>query len=95
MNSTITAQLINKEQIVFLKFPKEEVLDKKEAIKNRCADLKRAMALGNLERGKVNILFKDNLGLKRVETTIWGVTDVAVILKKRTIIPLRRIISIA
>ena len=86
---------IQKEQIKFLKFPKEDVLDKKCEKINRFVELHRALYLGNLEHEKVRIVFSDNESLKRVETTIWGVTDKAVILKKYTIIPLERIVSVA
>ena len=95
MNLIPHTQIVEKEQIKFLKFPKEDVLNEKDAIINRSIDLSRALYLGNLEREKVRITFQDDGGLKRVETTIWGVTDKAVILKKATIIPLARIISVA
>ena len=38
---------------------------------------------------------EDNEGLKRVNTTIWGVTEDYVILKTSTIIPMERIVSVA
>ncbi len=88
-------QTVEKEQIKFLKFPKEDVLNKKNAIANRFSDLERALSLGNLEKEKVKIFFIDTDGLKKVETTIWGITDKSVILKQSTIIPLRRIIGVA
>ena len=47
------------------------------------------MRLGNSLKRKVKIIFKDIVGLKEVETTIWGFTDKNVILKKTTIIPIR------
>ncbi len=81
--------------IKFLKFPKEEVLNKKKAIVNRILDLQRALSLGNLEREKVKYIFMDVDGLKRVETTVWGITDASVILKESTIIPLERIVRVA
>ena len=34
-------------------------------------------------------------GLKKVETTVWGITDTSVILKQATIIPLERIVRVA
>lgn len=94
MENNLALELIEKEKIETLKFPKDEVLTKKNAIQTRFIKLKRAMALGNLEKGKVRILFKDNMGLKSVETTVWGVTDTSVILKRRALIPLRRIVSV-
>ena len=95
MNTVNNVQIIEKEQIKFLNFSKSEVLGKKDDQLNRFLDLKRALALGNLEKGKVRITFVDDTGLKMVETTIWGLTEKSVILKKSTIIPLQRILGVA
>ena len=95
MSIETTIQVVKKEQIQFLKFPKDDVLRKENEKNNRFLDLKRAMYLGNLEREKVKITFKDDSGIKRVETTIWAVTDKSVILKRSTVIPLTRIVSVA
>jgi len=95
MKSLTNIQIIEKEQIKFLKFPKKDVLAKKAEKVNRSIELNRALYLGNLEHEKVRITFQDETGLKRVETTIWGVTDKSVILKQSTIIPLARIVSVA
>ena len=86
---------VEKEDIIFLNFPKEDVLQKIEDRRNRRMELQRAMSLGNLSQSKVKIFFQDDIGLKRVETTIWGITDEAVILKKSTLIPLGRIIAVS
>lgn len=91
----IRIETVNKEEIKYLQFPKEEVLSSKEDQNERCLMMKRAMALGNLEQEKVGILFLDNEGYKRVETTIWGVTNKYVILKQATVIPLERIVGVA
>lgn len=88
-------QIIEKEQIKFLNFSKAEVLGKKNDQLNRFIELRRALALGNLEKEKVRITFVDDTGLKMVETTIWGLTEKSVILKKSTIIPLQRILGVA
>ncbi|MCT4697966.1 MULTISPECIES: hypothetical protein [Tenacibaculum] len=95
MNTVNNVQIIEKEQIKFLTFSKSEVLGKKDDQLNRFLDLKRALALGNLEKGKVRITFVDDTGLKMVETTIWALTEKSVILKKSTIIPLQRILGVA
>jgi len=96
MLTNLSFQTVAKEQIKFLKFPKEEVLCKNQQAKvNRCVDLQRALSLGNLEREKVKIFFMDVDGLKKVETTVWGITDTSVILKESTIIPLERIVKVA
>lgn len=87
-------ETINKEDIKFLKFPKKEVLGSKEQQKIRRYRLRRALSLGNLEHEKVGILFRDNEGVKKVETTVWGITDKSVILKQSTVIPLKRILQV-
>jgi hypothetical protein len=88
---TVEYQLIDKESIASLHFPNEEVLLEKAAINQRKQDLDRALALGNLEHLKIKIYFQDDSSHKMVETTIWGVTDNRVILKKGVVIPVNRI----
>ncbi len=91
----IRIETVNKEEIKNLQFPKEEVLNSIEEQSERCRMMKQGMALGNLEQEKVGILFLDNEGYKRVNTTIWGVTSKYVILKESTLIPLERIVGVA
>ena len=86
---------VDKENVPFLNFPKEDVLDKKQERNQRCTNLFKAMRLGNLERQKVSILFKDDTGMKRVVTTIWGVTNKRVILKKAINLPINRVLSVS
>lgn len=82
---------IEKEHIEKLKFPESEVLKDKESIKEREAELNRALTLGNLERTKMRIYFEDDQSKKIVETTIWGLTDKRVILKQGVVIPIHRV----
>lgn len=89
-----TPILIQKEIIDSLHFPKQDVLFSKEDIAKRELELRRANVLGNVSNIKVKIYFEDIEGLKKVETTIWGVTDKSVILKKNSIIPIHRIVRI-
>lgn len=85
---------IEKEQISALHFPPNEVLETKEDIKQRTVDLNRAMTLGNLEHLKMKIYFEDDAAKRRVDTTIWGVTDEKIILKQGVVIPIHRIYKI-
>lgn len=80
--------LIEKEKVSELKFPEREVLVSNDDIRVRMMDLDRALKLGNLEHGKIKIVFEDTSGIKQVETTIWGVTDKRVILKHGVLIPI-------
>lgn len=89
MNTVL--ELIDKEIITSLNFPKEDVLEDKEDIAERRNDLDRALSLGNLEHVKIKIYFEDDMSKKMVETTIWGVTEERVILKQGVVIPVKRI----
>lgn len=84
-------EIIEKEKIIDLFFPKEEVLEDQAQIEQRFIDLNRALSLGNLEHSKIRIYFEDNASKKVVETTVWGLTDQRVILKKGYVIPINRI----
>jgi hypothetical protein len=92
---TTTFEPIEKEKIETLKFPAQDVLIDKEQIKERESELNRALALGNLEHTKIKIYFEDDQSLKLVETTVWGVTDKRVILKKGVVIPINRVHKIS
>nr|WP_298999002.1 hypothetical protein [uncultured Allomuricauda sp.] len=92
-NTKIT--VVDKENVPNLNFPKSDVLHKKQDQNRRCTSLFKAMRLGNLERHKVKILFKDDEGMKQVETTIWGVTNKRVILKKAINLPINRVLSVS
>jgi hypothetical protein len=83
--------LTEKESIPFLYFPKEEVLRNNFDRFQRDKDLEHAIVLGNIYRFKVRIQFEDIEGLKSVYTTIWGLTDKQVILKKNITLPIHRI----
>ncbi|MEO4005206.1 MULTISPECIES: hypothetical protein [unclassified Flavobacterium] len=85
-------EIVSKEEIETLNFPENDVLEEDGlAIKRRIEDLNRALALGNLEHGKIKIYFEDSVSKKVVETTIWGVTDERIILKQGVVIPIHRI----
>ena len=84
-------EVIEKEKISSLTFPKIEVLKNPHDIIQRESDLKRALSLGNLEHSKIKIYFEDNESKKVVDTTVWGITEVGVLLKKGVIIPINRI----
>lgn len=88
------SQLVEKEEVANLHFPNEDVLFLKSDQNKRAKRLHDATFLGNIDHEKVKITFQDIEGLKRVETTIWGVTDSQIILKKGVVIPIYRINNI-
>jgi len=95
MNSkTFDPVSIPKEQITSLHFPKSDVLWSADEIAQRKYDAQKGLLLGNDFKIKVRIIFEDAESTKQVETTIWGLTEEHLILKKGVVIPLHRIHSI-
>src|SRR4051812_11268050 len=86
--------LIDKDQVKNLRFPQMEVLPTPIEIARRKETLQRALILGNLDHNKVKIVFSDSEGLKMVETTIWAVTELRIVLKSGMVIPINRIFQI-
>lgn len=85
---------IQKEDVVNLKFPNEEVLfteDEKIALRKQ---LEQATTLGNGDHGKIKIYFKDTEGTKKIETTIWATGEKNIVLKQGITIPIKRIIAV-
>ena len=83
--------VVEKEEISEYSFPIGEVLDCEVKKSERGERIIKAKRLGNSSKGKVKITFEDKEGLKKVETTIWGVTLKNIILKRNTLIPIHRI----
>jgi hypothetical protein len=83
--------LVEKEEVAGFHFPEDEILTRESEIKTRKDVLTRAISLGNLEHQKVRIYFTDSEANKYVETTIWGLTDHEIVLKKNVVIPIHRV----
>ena len=96
MNAQIVDQhpVIPKENIKYLQFPALEALSSPEDMKWRRVNAEKGLLLGNTSKEKVRIVFEDSESVKQVVTTIWGLTDMHLILKYGITIPLNRIYSI-
>lgn len=82
---------IEKELIETAHFPAREVLSSPDQIGQRLSQAKKASTLGNSLKYKVKIVFEDDEGKKMVETTIWGVTEKYLLLKRGMSLPLCRV----
>jgi hypothetical protein len=88
------AEKVEKEDLPSLVFPKEPV-HLSDAHRSELEEkLHRAMKLGNTEQNKCRILFKDNMGLKYVETTVWSYDNGSIALKYGHTIPLARVLDV-
>jgi hypothetical protein len=92
MNTPVnTIPIIEKELLDILKFPQQDVLSDTEKIEHRKYEARRATKLGNSFKDKVKIVFEDIEGKKMVETTVWGISDRYLMLKRGLILPLYRV----
>lgn len=85
---------VPKENLAGMIFPSGEVLPLRKQQAERKKLLERAIDFGNYAQYKVAILFEDNEGPKRVETTIWDMDDKNIYLKNRITVPLHRILEV-
>lgn len=86
-----TAELIQKEEVVNFHFVP---VDKKES--NVTKDkLERALRLGNEFKSKTLISFLTDQGPKKIETTVWTLTDDYIQIKGSVSIPLKSLIDIS
>ena len=85
---------VPKEHVADLHFPNSPVLLSAEHRAALSQKLHKAMVLGNQERGKCRILFKDDGGMKFVRTTIWSADEERIVLKSGVTIPVARVIDV-
>lgn len=95
INTVFGISSIGKEEIKQIQFVTEEVLVSDDQKVNRRSELQKAMMLGNSEKSKSKIVFATNEGLRKVETTVWAVDDIEVVLKAGIFIPIHAICHVA
>lgn len=88
---TQSPQLVDKEAIPSLSFKDIVLADKNPELEHQ---IEQAVRLGNAYHSKVSIVFIDDEGLKRVETTIWAKGEKFICLKGGIWLPISRIISV-
>lgn len=82
---------IEKELIPSLSFKDASVIEQHPDLTKQ---LKKAMTLGNTHKRKVKIVFQDDEGVKKVDTTLWASGSKFVCLKGGVWIPINRLIEI-
>lgn len=82
--------LIEKEAIGNYKIKAAET-NKSEELRSKLADAQR---LGNEFKSKTAIVFNTEDGAKRIETTVWSLTDRYIQIKNGILIPLSSIIEV-
>lgn len=85
---TKNSVLVEKEIIPNLSFKNAVEVQQQEGLVNRLVE---ATKLGNIHHGKIAIIFHDDEGLKRVETTIWATGAKYICLKGGVWLPIDRI----
>ena len=93
LQSTIAS--IEDDQLLSLNFPQEDVIDSRKGRLNRMITLKRIQHLASLGMEKVTILFVDDKGIKKIESSIFKFTDHFIFLNECYTIPLNRILHMS
>lgn len=86
-----TPERIEKEIIPSLTFHDTATVKQNKELSQQIED---AVTLGNAHHTKVGIIFKDDSGLKRVDTTLWAAGGRFVCLKGGVWLPISRILEI-
>ncbi|MFP5471371.1 MAG: hypothetical protein ACLGGV_07220 [Bacteroidia bacterium] len=94
MEIATKSQLVEKEDIVSLHFPKDPLPRTKDEKKVLMMKLQKAQTLGNVHHNKIKIHFQDDQGPKVVNTTVWALGTDYVVLKKGIFVPINRIIDV-
>jgi len=91
MQAVMKPELIEKELISALSFTEKHGVNQHPEL---LMQIERATILGNSHRSKVSIIFQDDSGLKRVDTTIWAAGTKFICLKGGVWIPIDKILEI-
>lgn len=91
MEQVLAPELVEKELIREMTFRKSIQLNQDPHLQKKISD---AMLLGNSYHTKVSIIFCDDEGLKKVNTTIWANGNKYICLKGGTWLPVDRILEI-
>ncbi len=91
MQAVMKPELIEKELISALSFTEKQTVKQHPEL---LTQIERATILGNSHRSKVSIIFQDDSGLKRVDTTIWAAGTKFICLKGGVWIPIDKILEI-
>lgn len=83
--------IVEKEAIQSLSFKEKKSIKQHPNLEEQ---IKSATRLGNAFHGKVSIIFEDDEGLKRVDTTIWAYGSKYICLKGGIWLPISRIVEI-
>lgn len=86
----MVGELIAKEDVPKYKMLRAQV-DNEDQLSNK---LKSALRLGNEFKGKTVISFQTEEGPKKIETTIWSLTESYIQIKNGISIPVKSIIEI-
>lgn len=84
-------EIIEKEMVSSLTFHDHSPIQQHPELMNQ---IETAVRLGNAHHGKVTIIFQDDTGLKRVDTTLWANGAKFICLKGGIWIPISRILEI-
>lgn len=77
-------------------FPRVNILEQGIDKANELLKVKKEYFTNNLQKQRIKIFFIDHtVGIRKIETKVWTITEKALILKHTKIIPLADIVAVA
>ena len=86
--------LIDKNEVANIHWPSEDFHQKQDKKEDVIVKLKVALFLGNIEKTKCRIYFRDFISIKMIETTVWAVCEKNILIKSGMWIPIGRIVDV-
>jgi len=86
--------LIDKDEVAHINWPTDDFYQNEDKKENVIVKLKIALYLGNMEKIKCRIYFRDFISIKMIETTVWAVCEKNILIKSGMWIPIRRIVDV-
>ncbi|MFT5780098.1 MAG: hypothetical protein ACI837_003059 [Crocinitomicaceae bacterium] len=91
MNAALKPEVVEKEVIGSLSFHVKNSVKQHPELTDQ---IRNATRLGNAYHTKVSIIFEDDNGPKRVDTTVWAYGSKYICLKGGVWLPIQRIVEI-
>ena len=85
----------NDKKMKLLKFPVINVLEHEIEKVNEFIRQRKVFFLRNLNKEKFQIFYTDHTGLRKVEASVWTLSEKAIILRNTKVVPFSNIIAVA
>jgi hypothetical protein len=87
--------LVDDKKLKLLEFPVINVLEHEIEKVNEFIRQRKVFFLRNLNKEKFQIFYTDHSGLRKVEASVWTLSEKAIILRNTKVVPFSNIVAVA